>query len=173
MRWSLPSIRHAGRLRGDFPEDGEAALGSGRGFGWFQGRNRDWDLAAADCRRRARMRAPKAERTRRSDGFRPEPGADEGQGYSESTDSMGDPMGFQWRFGVAPAPIRRASEPDRLTALSAPLFGALNACPSPAVRRRQIPVPIPALKPARTPAQTPARPPHLPGNRPQASCIAD
>jgi RNA polymerase sigma-70 factor (ECF subfamily) len=37
MRWRLPSIRNAGRLRGDFPDDGESALGSGREFGLLSG----------------------------------------------------------------------------------------------------------------------------------------
>jgi RNA polymerase sigma-70 factor (ECF subfamily) len=84
MRWSLPSIRNAGRLRGDFPEDGEAALGSGRGFGLVSGPESalgfgGGGLQATGTHEGAKSGADKAVRR-----VRPEPGADEGQGYSES-----------------------------------------------------------------------------------------
>jgi RNA polymerase sigma-70 factor (ECF subfamily) len=84
MRWSLPSIRNAGRLRGDFPEDGEAALGSGRGFGLVSGPESGLGfggggLQATGTHEGAKSGADKAVRR-----VRPEPGADEGQGYSES-----------------------------------------------------------------------------------------
>ena len=84
MRWSLPSIRNAGRLRGDFPEDGEAALGSGRGFGLVSGPESGLGfggggLQATGTHEGAKSGADKAGRR-----VRPEPGADEGQGYSES-----------------------------------------------------------------------------------------
>ena len=84
MRWSLPSIRNAGRLRGDFPEDGEAALGSGRGFGLVSGPESGLGfggggLQATGTHEGAKSGADKAVRR-----VRPEPGADVGQGYSES-----------------------------------------------------------------------------------------
>ena len=84
MRWSLPSIRNAGRLRGDFPEDGEAALGSGRGFGLVSGPESGLGfggggLQATGTHEGAKSGADKAVRR-----VRPEPGADEGQGYTES-----------------------------------------------------------------------------------------
>jgi RNA polymerase sigma-70 factor (ECF subfamily) len=84
MRWSLPSIRNAGRLRGDFPEDGEAALGSGRGFGLVSGPESGLGfggggLQATGTHEGAKSGADKAVRR-----VRPEPGADEGQGYPES-----------------------------------------------------------------------------------------
>ncbi len=90
MRWRLPSIRNAGRLKGDFPEDGEAALGSGSGFGLLSGPGfGGGGLQATGTHEGAKSGADRAGRR-----GRPEPGADEGQGYPESNRFNGGSNGL-------------------------------------------------------------------------------
>jgi len=80
MRWRLPSIRDAGRLKGDFPENGEAALGSGSGFGLLSGAGfGGGGLSATGAPEGAKSGAGKTGRR-----GMPEPGADEGPSYPES-----------------------------------------------------------------------------------------
>ncbi len=97
MRWRLPSIRNAGRLRGDFPDNGEAALGSGSGFGLLSESGSGpgfgaGGLAAAAFQEGAKSGAGWTGRRGRPDG-----GADEDQGNTEN-------HGFNGNFEENPDP---------------------------------------------------------------------
>ena len=77
MRWRLPSIRDAGRLRGDFPENGEAALGSGSGFWQLSGPGLGGsELSAANAPEGPKSGADKTVRR-----GKPGTGADEGPNH--------------------------------------------------------------------------------------------
>ena len=84
MRWRLPSIRNAGRLRGDFPEDGEAALGSGSGFGLVSGPGSGLGFGGGGLQATGTHEGAKGGAGKTVRRGRPEPQADEGQGYPES-----------------------------------------------------------------------------------------
>ena len=84
MRWRLPSIRNAGRLRGDFPEDGEAALGSGSGFGLVSVPGSGLGFGGGGLQATGTHEGAKSGAGKTARRGRPEPGADEGQGYPES-----------------------------------------------------------------------------------------